>query len=175
MRLTKQTSYAIRILIHCAAANKQHVRASDIASLDGITEYNVAKIVPLLVRGGFLSTSLGRAGGLKLARPASEINLGDVLRVTETTHVEAECVGGASFACGIKQVAPINLMLNRPSRRYQCAQETYAGRSGPCTAARGVSAQGEAHIKIARSSRQAASAQHPSSVSLLSRSVTHDS
>ncbi len=112
MRLTKQTSYAIRILIHCAAANEQYIRASDIASLDGITEYNVAKIVPLLVRGGFLSTSRGRAGGLKLARPASEINLGDVLRVTETTHVEAECVGGASFACGIKQVAPINLMLN---------------------------------------------------------------
>ncbi len=112
MRLTKQTSYAIRILIHCSAATEQYVRASDIASLDGITEYNVAKIVPLLVRGGFLSTSRGRAGGLKLARPASEINLGDVLRVTETTHVEAECVGGASFACGIKQVAPINLMLN---------------------------------------------------------------
>lgn len=61
MRLTKQTSYAIRILIHCVAANKQYVRARDIASLDGITEYNVAKIVPLLVRGGFLTTSRGRA------------------------------------------------------------------------------------------------------------------
>ncbi|MGV1013633.1 MAG: Rrf2 family transcriptional regulator [Methyloceanibacter sp.] len=118
MRLTKQTSYAIRILIHCATAAARHVRVSDIASLDGITEYNVAKIVPLLVRGGFITTNRGRAGGLKLARPASEINLGDVLRVTETTHVEAECVGGASLACGIKQVAPINLMLSEALQAF---------------------------------------------------------
>jgi Rrf2 family protein len=111
MRLTKQTSYAIRILIHCANAGERYVKANDIASFDGITEYNVAKIVPLLVRGGFLATSRGRCGGLKLAKPASEINLGDVIRVTETTHVEAECVGGTSLACSIKQVAPINLML----------------------------------------------------------------
>jgi Rrf2 family protein len=111
MRLTKQTSYAIRILIHCANAGERYVKASDIASLNGITEYNVAKIVPLLVRGGFLATSRGRSGGLKLAKPASDINLGDVIRVTETTHVEAECVGGTTLACSIKQMAPINVML----------------------------------------------------------------
>jgi Rrf2 family protein len=111
MRLTKQTSYALRILIHCATSGEKHVRAADIAAEHGITEYNVAKIVPILVRGGFLATSRGRAGGLKLARPPIEISIGDVLRVTEATHVEAECVGGASQPCGIKRAAPINQML----------------------------------------------------------------
>lgn len=113
MRLTKQTSYAIRILIHCAvcaAAGDAFVRVSDIARMDGITEYNVAKVVPLLVRGGFITTSRGRAGGLRLARRASEITLGDVLRVTEATHVEAECVGG-SPDCAIKRGATINQMF----------------------------------------------------------------
>ncbi len=118
MRLTKQTSYAIRILIHCANAGGRYVRAGDIARMDGITEYNVAKIVPLLVRGGFITSSRGRAGGLKLARPASDINLGDVLRVTETTHVEAECVGGASTECGIRQVAPINQLLGEALQAF---------------------------------------------------------
>jgi len=111
MRLTKQTSYAIRILIHCALAGDRFVRAADVARLDGITEYNVAKIVPILVRGGFITTSRGRAGGLKLARPPVEISIGDVLRVTETTHVEADCVGGTSLTCGIKKAAPINRLL----------------------------------------------------------------
>ena len=111
MRLTKQTSYALRILIHCALSGEKHVRAADIAAEHGITEYNVAKIVPILVRGGFLATSRGRAGGLKLARSPAEISIGDVLRVTEATHVEAECVGGASQPCGIKRAAPINQML----------------------------------------------------------------
>jgi Rrf2 family protein len=112
MRLTKQTSYAIRILINCALAGERYVKASDIARLDGITEYNIAKIVPLLVRGGFITTNRGRSGGIKLARPASEIILGDVLRVTEITHVEAECVGGASMECAVKQVSPINQLLS---------------------------------------------------------------
>lgn len=111
MRLTKQTSYAIRILTHCALAGDRHVRAGDIAKLDGITEYNVAKIVPILVRGGFLKTSRGRAGGLQLAMTPEEIQIGDVIRVTESTNVAAECVGGQAPSCGIKRAAPINRML----------------------------------------------------------------
>jgi len=118
MRLTKQTSYAIRILIHCAVAGDGYVRAADIARQDGITEYNVAKIVPILVRGGFIATSRGRTGGLKLARPAAEIGIGDVLRVTETTHVEAECTGGTSLPCGIKRAAPINRLLSEALQAF---------------------------------------------------------
>ena len=111
MRLTKQTSYALRILIHCAVSGEKHVKAADIASEHGITEFNVAKIVPILVRGGFIATSRGRTGGLKLALPPEEIGIGDVIRVTEATHVEAECVGGTTLPCGIKRAAPINRML----------------------------------------------------------------
>ena len=87
MRLTKQTSYALRILIHCAVSGEKHVKAADIAAEHGITEFNVAKIVPILVRGGFIATSRGRTGGLRLARPPEEIGIGDVIRVTEATHV----------------------------------------------------------------------------------------
>ncbi len=118
MRLTKQTSYAIRILIHCAVSGDGYVRATDIARQDGITEYNVAKIVPILVRGGFITTSRGRSGGLKLARPPAEIGIGDVLRVTETTHVEAECTGGTSLPCAIKRAAPINRLLGEALQAF---------------------------------------------------------
>ena len=34
-----------------------------------------------------------------------------MIRVTEATHVEAECVGGTTLPCGIKRAAPINRML----------------------------------------------------------------
>jgi Rrf2 family transcriptional regulator, iron-responsive regulator len=111
MRLTKQTSYALRILIHCALSGGKHVKAADIAAEHGITEFNVAKIVPILVRGGFITTSRGRTGGLKLSRAPEDIGIGDVIRATEATHVEAECVGGTTLPCGIKRAAPINRML----------------------------------------------------------------
>ena len=99
-------------------AGDGYVRAADIARQDGITEHNEAKIVPILVRGGFIITSRGRAGGLKLARPATEIGIGDVLRVTETTHVEAECTGGTSLPCGIKRAAPINRLLGEALQAF---------------------------------------------------------
>lgn len=112
MRLTKQTSYAIRILTHCARKQGQSVRASDIAQAYGITEYNVAKIVPILVRAGFLRSTRGRLGGLRLARPAHDIRIGDIVRATEATYVEAECGGGDYRDCAIKPASLINRLLD---------------------------------------------------------------
>jgi Rrf2 family protein len=111
MRLTKQTGYALRILIHCALNPDEQIRAAEIARAYSITEFNVLKIIPLLVQGGFVKTTRGRRGGLRLARPASEIRIGDVLRLTEETHIQADCFGQADKAdgaCLILRAAPIN-------------------------------------------------------------------
>ena len=51
MRLTKQTSYAVRILLRCPKNDEGYVRASDIARAEGITRYNVLKIMPPCSRG----------------------------------------------------------------------------------------------------------------------------
>lgn len=108
MRLTKQTSYALRILLHCALEPDRQVRAADIAKAHQITEFNVLKIIPLLVQGGFIQTIRGRRGGLKLARPANEIRIGDVVRLTEETHIQADCCGQLGEICAILPAAPIN-------------------------------------------------------------------
>ena len=41
-----------------------------------------------------------------------------MLRVTETTHVEAECTGGMSLPCGIKRAAPINRLLGEALQAF---------------------------------------------------------
>ena len=43
------------------------------------------------MRGGFLEGVRGRSGGFRLARPAAEIRLGDVLRLTEPDFDMVEC------------------------------------------------------------------------------------
>jgi Rrf2 family protein len=108
MRLTKQTSYALRILLHCALHPEEQVKAGDIARAYNITEFNVLKIIPLLVQGGFVKTMRGRRGGLRLARPASEIRIGDIVRLTEETHIQADCFGQLHETCAILPAAPIN-------------------------------------------------------------------
>ena len=111
MRLTKQTGYALRILLHCALVDGRSVTAAEIARAHNITEHNVLKIVPMLSHGGFIETMRGRRGGLRLARPPAEIRIGDVVRVTEETHIEADCFGGGA-ECRIRPVAPINRIFD---------------------------------------------------------------
>jgi Rrf2 family protein len=108
MRLTKQTSYALRILLHCALRPGAQVKAADIAKAYNITEFNVLKIIPLLVHGGFVKTTRGRHGGLRLSRPPEDIRIGDVVRLTEETHIQADCFGQVQDTCLIQQAAPIN-------------------------------------------------------------------
>src|SRR5690606_41711536 len=95
MRLTKQTSHAIRILIHCARARGQLIKVAEIARELDLTQQNVFKIVHLLTRSGFLTAVRGRYGGVRLAREPKDIRIGDVVRATEVTHEigRASCSG----------------------------------------------------------------------------------
>jgi Rrf2 family protein len=107
MRLSKQTSYAIRILIDCAQAMPQAVRSSEIAQRQKISEYNIQKLVAQLASEGILSTARGRGGGIKLGLDPKEINLGQVLRITEPTRIVVDCFG-EPVDCVVRQVTPVN-------------------------------------------------------------------
>ena len=83
MRLTKQTNYAIRLLMYCATNHGQLSRVSEIAAAYSVPEMFLFKILQPLVEHGLLETVRGRNGGVRLAKPASQISLFDVVRVTE--------------------------------------------------------------------------------------------
>jgi Rrf2 family nitric oxide-sensitive transcriptional repressor len=90
MRLTKSTSHAIRILLDCATADDRLVKVAVLSERLDITQQNIFKIVNMLAKAGLLEAVRGRNGGVKLARPASEIRIGDVVRASEVTRVEIE-------------------------------------------------------------------------------------
>jgi Rrf2 family nitric oxide-sensitive transcriptional repressor len=92
MRLTKSTGHAIRILIDCAGADEHLIKVAQLSERLQITQQNVFKIVNLLAREGLIEAVRGRNGGVRLARPAAQIRIGDVVRATEITRVEvADC------------------------------------------------------------------------------------
>ena len=90
MRLTKQTGHAIRILIDCAQAGDSLVKTAEISKRLDITKQNVFKIVHILSRAGFIAAVRGPNGGVKLAKPASSIRIGAVVRAIEVTDVEID-------------------------------------------------------------------------------------
>ncbi len=95
MRLTKSTSHAIRILIDCARAGDQLIKVAELSERLDITQQNVFKIVNLLARAGLIESVRGRNGGVRLARPAAQVRIGDVVRASEVTRVAIEEDGTA--------------------------------------------------------------------------------
>jgi len=91
MKLTTFTDYSLRMLIYVAAAPSGRCTIAQVAEAFGISESHLVKVAHELGRHGLLRNTRGRGGGLALARPASAINVGEVVRTTEGGDMLAEC------------------------------------------------------------------------------------
>ena len=67
MRLTRQTNYAMRILMYCAANDGRLSRIPEIAAAYSVSELFLFKILQPLVENGLVETVRGRNGGVRLA------------------------------------------------------------------------------------------------------------
>ncbi len=91
MRLTLFSDYSLRMLMFTHAAGDRLVTIEEMAEAYGISRAHLMKVATALTRTGYLTAVRGRSGGLKLARPADEIVLGDVVRDTEPDLALVEC------------------------------------------------------------------------------------
>ena len=111
MRLTRQTNYAVRILMYCAANEGQLSRIPEIAKSYNVSELFLFKILQPLVEHGLVETVRGRNGGVRLARPAEQITLFDVVRVTEENFAMAECFENDAADCPLIDSCGLNAAL----------------------------------------------------------------
>ncbi len=103
MRLTQWTDYSLRMLMYCAI-HQERPRAptvGEIAEAHGISRSHLTKIAMTLAGAGLLETTRGRGGGLRLLKPADQIRVGDVVRMTETDFNLVECFDADSNSCRI--------------------------------------------------------------------------
>ena len=124
MRLTKQTNYAIRMMMYCDS-NEGLSRVSSIADFFGISEKFLMKILQTLTKSGFINSVRGRNGGICLARPASEICIGDVIRVTEDNFTIAECFVSGETACPLFSSCVLNEALTEALDAFMAVLDTY--------------------------------------------------
>ena len=111
MRLNKSTSHAIRILIECARADGALIKVADLAAELDLTMQNVFKMVHIMSRGGLVAATRGRNGGVRLARPADRIRIGDIVRAMEATDVELDADKGSKGASG-KALQDVNKVFD---------------------------------------------------------------
>lgn len=113
MRLTKQTNYAVRILMYCEANKGNLSQIPDIAKAYGVSELFLFKILQPLNKAGLIESIRGRNGGIRLNRDASKISLFDVVKVTEDSFSMAECFETGESDCPLLDSCGLNSALRK--------------------------------------------------------------
>jgi len=102
MRLTRYTDYALRVLIYLGARPDALCSIAEISRAYDISQNHLMKVVNDLVNAGYLASARGRFGGIRLARPPAEINVGAVIRHTEDGFDLVDCSDCViAPACGL--------------------------------------------------------------------------
>lgn len=101
MRLTVYTDYALRMLMYLAVKDDGLATIEEIAQSYGISKNHLMKVAHQLGLAGYIETVRGRRGGLRLAKPAKAISLGEVVRHTEPDMAIVMCFEPVDAACAI--------------------------------------------------------------------------
>lgn len=101
MQLTLYTDYSLRVLIYLGANPDQLVTISEIADSYGISRNHLVKVVHNLATQGYVHTTRGKGGGMRLGQPADNINLGRLVRMTEGGFDLVECLNREKNTCPI--------------------------------------------------------------------------
>lgn len=111
MRLTLYTDYSLRVLLYLAAKPEDTATISEITDYFKISRNHLVKVVHHLGLNGFINTSRGKNGGIKLSRPADKILLSDVVLKTEPDMELLECFNPERDKCVVSATCRLKSML----------------------------------------------------------------
>ncbi len=99
MQLTRFTDYSFRVLIYLAREPDGLATIDEIARSYDISRNHLMKVVHRLSTAGYVETVRGKGGGMRLARPAKHISLGEVARDMEEHMHIVQCLESGFRNC----------------------------------------------------------------------------
>lgn len=125
MQLTRFTDYSLRVLIYLGGQHDHLVTIREIAEKHDISENHLMKIVHRLATRGYIETVRGKGGGMRLARQADMINLGDVVRDTEESVAIAECFEANNSSCILLPTCKLKSILGEARKSFFSTLDLY--------------------------------------------------
>ena len=113
MRLTVYTDYSLRVLMYVALHPRRRPTIGEIASTFGISRNHIMKVVHRLGVAGYIETLRGKSGGMRLARPAGSIILGEVVRRTEPDLALMPCFDDMNATCVLTPACKLRRALQQ--------------------------------------------------------------
>ncbi len=118
MRLTKVSDYSLRVLIYLAVHANRPVSIGEMSRAYGVSSHVLVKVVQLLIEDGSVASVRGRHGGFRLNKAPREINVGALVRRTESTWDVVECFNPDTNTCPIAPACGLKGALKRAQRAF---------------------------------------------------------
>ena len=100
MLISTKGRYALRVVLDLAQhAGDGYVSLKSVAERQDVSVKYLESIVALLQKGGVLTSQRGTQGGYRLACPASELSVYEIVRLTEGSLAPVSCVEGGCDPC----------------------------------------------------------------------------
>lgn len=117
MRITTYSDYALRLLMYLGLSEGRLCTIAEVASSYDISRGHIMKVANELSRAGFIEAIRGRNGGMRLAKPAEVIRVGEVLRLTETDFDLVPCFESAKL-CVITPDCTLKTALGQATQAF---------------------------------------------------------
>jgi Rrf2 family nitric oxide-sensitive transcriptional repressor len=113
MRLMNFTDFGLRALVVLGAEPERARTSEDLARVLGVSRHHLVKVLQHLAAAGYVRTVRGAGGGVRLARPAGAIRLGEVVAHLESGQALVECFRADGGACPLTPACRLRGALTR--------------------------------------------------------------
>ena len=121
MRLTSFSDFGLRALLVLAGSERETWSSVELATKLDISRDHLIKVLQRLAAGGYVQTTRGAGGGVKLARRATAIRIGEVLQWLEDDAPLTECFRDDGGHCLLTGFCALRPKLERARRAFYAA------------------------------------------------------
>jgi len=118
MQLTSYTDYAFRTLIALACVAPEKLTVGEISDSYGISLNHLLKIVQKLAELGYVETTRGKSGGVRLLADPAKLKLGAVVRDMEPELGVVPCLRVGEDPCAIAPACRLKSILNEATNQF---------------------------------------------------------
>jgi len=125
MQLTQYTDYSLRVLLFLGLHPDRRCTITEISDAFDINRNHLVKVVHNLSSSGWIRTIRGKSGGMVLAFPPEQINIGAVIRHTEPHFNLLECFDYEENTCVISPACALRHALYKARKAFLDVLDSY--------------------------------------------------
>lgn len=125
MQLTSYTDYAFRTLIALACVAPEKLTVAEISNSYEISLNHLLKVVQKLSELGYVETTRGKSGGVRLLADPAKLKLGTLVREMEPELGVVACLRTGEQSCAIEPACRLKSILSDATNQFLASLDHY--------------------------------------------------